>query len=364
MEPMVYRISVAATRLLAVVFFLGAPLAMGSDQKASEFFHAGLKAFERGDYVGAAKRFLDAEHMATTVSMRADAVKEAVKSYREAGLLYREFEAIEKLLVSYPSHVDYESKVARQYEIGDAYFRGHRDPAFWALRWIPWLTAPDKTVEIYQKALAHAPFAAGASQARLRLAVIFIEDGKPSEALTLLRDVIEQQPDSPEAKFAYLELGNALFELSRRGDGDGRFNSEAVQVFREFIEKYPDAPERDWVEKCLLKAHDIQAARLHEIAAFYHRIGRNAPAERYLGEVMRYYPDSTSAERSEALLTQIDNTYTPEGFRPELKSRYQRYDVLPIPSEPSPIIIVPESSDGRWLIPIRDLGMDAKSNKE
>ncbi len=351
--------------LLSVgLVLLCATLSMASDQKATEFYHAGTQAFKSGDYVGAAKNFLDAEHMAETVSMKADAVKEAVKSYRQAKLLYREFEEIEKLLIGYPAHVDYEQLVARQYEIGNAYFKGHRDPAFWSLRWIPWLTAPDKTVEIYQKALVHAPFAASASRARLRLAVIFIEKGKPADALTLLRDIIKQQSQSQEAKFAYLELGNALFELSRHGDGDGKYNNEAIQVFKEFIEKYPDAPERDWINKCLLKAKDIQAARLHDIAAFYHRIGRDAPAERYLGEVMRYYPDSESAEPAEELLTKIDKTYTPDGFRPELQSRYQQYDVLPIPSEPSPIIIVPENSGGKWLRPIRDLGIDTKSKKE
>ena len=337
------------------------------DIKSTEKFQAGLRKFKAKDYVGAADKFQDAEFLSRSISMKAAAAKEAMKSYRKANLLYKEFIVIERLLNSYPAEVDFAKLVEREYAIADKYYNGHRDPEFWSLRWIPWLVGPDRSEEMLKKALKHAPYAQNAPQAKLRLAVLLIESEKVLEGLKELREMIKNYPKSKYCKFAYLELGNALFQLSLTGDGDGKFNSEALSVFKEFIKKYPKAAEIDWIKKCQLRSKDIQAKRLLGIAEFYKRIGRTAPAERYLNDILVKYPDSKAADKSEELLSEIDKSYIPEGFRPELKSRYQKYDVIPIPSQTSRIIMVPENSNGRHLYPIRDLGIkrtDKNGNKD
>jgi outer membrane protein assembly factor BamD (BamD/ComL family) len=214
-----------------------------------------------------------------------------------------------------------------------------------------------------EKALKHAPFSKRAPEAKLRLAVLLIEEGKTPEGLKHLRELVKNYPQSKYCKYAYLELGNALFQLSKAGDGDGKYNNEALSVFKAFKKKYPKADETDWINKCLLKSKDIQAKRLLGIAKFYKRIGRTAPAERYLNDILVKYPDSKSAETSEEILSEIDKSYIPEGFKPSLKSRYQKYDVIPIPSQTSRIIIVPENSNGKYLYPIRDLGIKKPEEK-
>ena len=333
-------------------------------EDANEKFKAGLDKLKSKDYVSAADDFLDAEHLADEVTMKAEAVKEAMKAYKKANHLYKEFTMIEKLLSSYPAQVDYAKLVEREYEIADKYFNGHRDPEFWSLRWIPWLEGPDRSREMIEKALKHAPFAKTAPNAKLRLSVMLLEDGKVKMALKHLRQLIKNYPNSKYTKFAYLELGNALFELSKYGDGDGKYNKETVAVFKQFKKKYPKAEENDWIDKCLLKCKDIQAKRLLGIAQFYKRIGRTAPAERYLNDILIKYPDSKSADKSEEILADIDKSYIPEGFRPELKSRYQKYDVIPIPDQTSRIIVVPENSNNKYLFPIKDLGIKRKEEKD
>jgi len=348
---------------LTVIFLSVAFCMTAKDMKSTEKFEAGLKKFKSGDYVGAADKFLDAEFLSKNISMKAAAAKEAMKSYRKANLLYKEFTIIERLLNSYPAEVDFGKLVEREYVIAEKYYNGHRDPEFWSLRWIPWLVGPDRSEEMLIKALKHAPFAKTAPQAKLRLAVLLIEGDKVKDGLTQLRELIKSYPKSKYCKFAYLELGNALFQLSLTGDGDGRFNNEALSVFEKFIKTYPKAAEIDWIKKCLLRSKDIQAKRLLGIAEFYKRIGRTAPAERYLNDILVKYPDSESADKSEEILAQIDKSYIPEGFRPELKSRYQKYDEIPIPSQTSRIIVVPENSNGKYLFPIRDLGIKKRDSK-
>ena len=333
------------------------------DVKVNEKFQAGLKKYEAGEYVSAADKFKDAEFLARDIDMKAEAAKEAMRCYRKAKLLYKEFQVIERLLNRYPAQVNFAELVDREYEIADTYHKGHRDPEFWSLRWIPWLEGPDRTKEMVEKALKHAPFSQKAPEAKLRLAVLMIEEGKTPEGLKHLRGLVKNYPQSKYCKYAYLELGNALFQLSKAGDGDGKYNNEALSVFKAFKKKYPKAAEIDWVNKCLLKSKDIQAKRLLGIAKFYKRIGRTAPAERYLNDILVKYPDSKSAEASEEILSEIDKSYIPEGFKPPLKSRYQKYDVIPIPSQTSRIIMVPENSNGKYLYPIRDLGIKKPEDK-
>ena len=331
--------------------------AYASDAEANVKYQDGLKESEKKNFYDAAKLFLDAEFMADTVSLKANSVKAAAEAYRKARLLYKEFECVEKLLSSYPGLVDFQSMIDREYEIGEQFFAGHRDPAYWSLRWVPWLKGSDRTEEIYAKVIKRAPFAAQAPVAQVRLAALMIDKGQPSQALKYLREVIEKHPDSPACKYAYLELGTALFELSQKGDGDGKFNQECIRVLKDFMKKYPDAPECDWAARTILKSKDIAANRILGLAKFYDRIGRPDPAERYLNNVLREYPDTQAANASEALLAKMDKTFAPESFRPEIESRIQSFTNIPIPEERSEIMVVPENSGGKWLLPVRDLGL-------
>ena len=345
--------------LLFVSFYMTA-----KDIKSTEKFQAGLRKFKAKKYVSAADSFLAAEFLSKNISMKAAAAKEAMKCYAKVELHYKEFLIIERLLNSYPAEIDFGKMVEREYAIADKYYNGHRDPEFWSLRWIPWLKGPDRSKEMIAKALKHAPFAKTAPKAKLRLAILLIESEKIAEGLKQLRELIKNYPTSKYCKFAYLELGNALFQLSLVGDGDGKFNDEALSIFKTFIDKYPKAKEINWIKKCLLRSKDIQAKRMLHIAQYYKRIGRTAPAERYLNDILVKYPDSQSADKSEEMLAQIDKTYIPEGFRPELKSRYQKYDVISIPSQNSRIILVPENSNGKHLFPIRDLGIKKRGSDD
>jgi outer membrane protein assembly factor BamD (BamD/ComL family) len=359
---MKYCYNYGVLMMIAAFSLIAVTRASASDSEASISYKEGLELYAKGNYYSAAKKFLDAELYADTAAMKADSVKEAARSYRAEKMYFKEFECIEKLINGYPAQIDFVPMVEREYEIGDEYYTGYRDPEFWAFRWVPWLRGPDRSIEIYEKALKHAPYAHFAPMSKLRVAVLLIENRKIDKALEYLREIIKQHPDSPACKYAYLELCNALYQLSQKGDGDGKYNREAVTVLNTFLTKYPDAPECDWVRKCLLKTKDINAQRLYGIASFYHRIGRNEPAERYLSDVMKLYPDSLAADKSEDMLTKIDKTYVPEGFRPEIQSREQKYREIPLPQEASDTLVVPENSNGKWLLPIKDLGLGNKDD--
>ena len=334
---------------------------VADDAAATAAYLEGKAAYDAGRYHEAGGKFEEAELQADSPAIKANSVRAQIASWQMSSLPYREFQAIEKLLSRYPEYADFGALVSREYELAEAYCNGVRDPAYWALRWIPWLTGPDRSVEIFTAALGHAPFAAESASARLRLAYLYDQEGKIPQSLDELRRLIREYPDSPECKYAYLALGTGLFQLARRGDGDGRYIRESYEVFRKFQERYPDAPENDWVKRHLLQSQDIQAARLYEMAEYYEKNGRKEAAERYLAQVLKEYPDSMSADVSEALLVKLDRTIVPDDFRPDPESRMPEYQAYELPKEATRLLIAPEQSNRKYLLPVYNLQNDAQA---
>ena len=324
------------------------------DAGATHYYEQGRAAYDAGDYYTAAKHFEAAETEAESPVIKANSVRAQISAWRMCDLPYREFQAIEKLLTGYPEYADFVAEVKREYELGEAFYQGKREPVYWALRWIPWLVDRDRTVEIFQKALERAPFADNAPGARLRLAYLYDREGLVNKSLDELRIIIREFPDSSECKYAYLALGTGLFELSKVGDGDGRYNRESFEVFQEFLKKYPDASETGWVKRHLAEARDIQARRLYDIASYYEHAGRREASERYLAQVLRDYPDTTSANASEEMLVELDRSFVPDDFREELPSRLPRYQAYPIPVEASRLLIIP-GRNNNFLQPVYSL---------
>ncbi len=336
---------------------LAATMICADDNEAGAAFDAGLRANEAGDHIAAAKEFAKAGLLADAPDLKLRAFLREADSYQAAGYRGKEFDVLEKVINQYPTKIEFGKLVDREFDIGDAYYAGYSDPAFWSLRFIPWLTDKSRMPEVYEAALKHAPFSKRGGDARLRLAVYYLKKNDNDKALKLLREVIQYYPESDACRYAFLELGNALFEMSKNGDGDSRYFEDAMAVFNEFREKYPKLSENEWINRCIVAAEDVCAERLYGIAHYYSRNGKNAPAEIYLLEVLRKFPNSTAAPKSEALLTEIDKSYFPERIEPEIADRYPKYEAFPIPPEQHRLILAPENSNNRFLLPIYDLNL-------
>lgn len=337
-----------------VVCMAALPL-FADDHKAQDVYQAGYAAYQKQDYREAASKFEEAELEADSPVIKANSVKAQIAAWQMCKMPYKEFKAIELLLDRYPEYADFVTLVNREFELAEAYFQGEREPSYWSLRWIPWLTDGDRSSEIYEKALARAPFAGDAPRARLRLAYQLDQEGKIKPSLEQLRRLVNDYPDAAQCKYAYLSLANGLLELAKSGDGDGSCAREAVEVLNKFKERYPDATENGWVDRTLLKLRDVQAERLLVLADYYDKTGKKATAARYLAQVIQEYPESESAEPAERLLTQVDRAFTPDDFRTVSPARFPKYRSYPIPQEARKILITPEASDRKYLLPVYDL---------
>lgn len=351
------------TKLLMLGWLIVAAVSavFADDPEASKLYDEGRKLYDDGAYYDAGKTFAEAEKRAKSNVIKANSLLAQVGAWRMCELYYREFKAIEKLLTLYPEYADFEPMVDREFELGELYAQGKREPAFWALRFIPWLVDEDHAEEIFKRALDRAPFAKFGAKAHLRLAYIYDQAGRVKESIEQLRVIVRDYPNCEQHKFAMLALAEGLLELSRRGDGDGAYIREAADVLGRFNGRYPDAEEKEWARRKLLEAKDIQAKRLYDMAEFYRKRGREEAAERYLARIVSELPDSTYAAKSESELVDLDNSYLPGDFPGDPEARLPRIKAYSLPLEARHILISPGVGDHHYLTPVYDLKRDATS---
>ena len=330
------------------------------DAAALEVFQKGLDLERDGDFRKAAKRYLDAELLTSDKTVKSNALTHAAHAYRKAELYGREFDCIERLIGEHMSRIDFTAAVNREYEIADAFFQGHRDAEY---EWLPFIKGADRFVECSEAALEHAPCAESAGAVRLRLARMYLSKQKTDQSIEKFKEVLTLHPGTDSAYYAELGLADVYCQLAEHGDGDGRWANLAIEQLDRFTETYPEAPELQWVKEQRLEIDKIQAKRLHDLAKYHHRTGRDDLAEHYLSQVVQRYAETEHAIPSEKLLAEIDETYeAPPDSMPRKDPAHYDFTRNPIPLEDSDLLIAPENSDGKWLFPIRDIRKDIRTD--
>ena len=311
---------------------------------------------------------LEAAETASDPVLKANALHLAVKAFRTGKMLYKEFNALDSLSLNYAPYTNVNQNVERMMEIADLYYSGEREPLFWAFRFVPWLTDKDRTHELYQRTLERAPFIKGDARARTRMAVTLLDEEKSREAMELLRENVRQAENKHEAdtelKYTYLILAEQLFGLAAKGDGDGKHYNEALQVCDSFKKRFPDAAENETLKVWMLKAKDVRAKQLLDMAYFYRKSGKDTPAVRYLNQILTEYSDTVYAADAEKCLVDMDRKFVPLAVLPDHEERYQKYDAYAAPFEEKKILTHPADSDNRFLLNVYDLNHSAEQQQK
>jgi len=346
--------------ILIALGLLALPFAAAAgDVEANAEIAKAVAAEKAGDLRAAADLYMAAHLQADSATIKTNCLFAAAKDFRLSGQLYKEFDCIERLINGHPGKFSYTEAIEREYQIGDEYFVGYRDVPF---SFLPFIKDEDKCADIYEAALKNAPCSEKAPETRLRLGRLYIERQKVDKAIKCFKDTVKLHPDTSAAKYASLELCSALLQLSRHGDGDGKYATQALEAFEQFLTAYPNDPAKGWVERARAEVKGIIAKRLNGLAAYYHRVGKDEVAERYLTQVIKEYPGTEPVNTSEDMLAGIDQSYKIAPDRKEFMQEPRFYQRQPIPAQIEPVIEVPENSDGKWLLPIKDLKYGIKSD--
>ncbi len=311
-----------------------------------------------GKFKSAAEEYLAVELYANDPALKAEALKNAAANFRKAGLYGNELDCLIRLVNEHIHRIDFNEVVSRMYEIGFAFYDGHKDIY---VSWLPFIYGENKAEAAFKEALKQAPCAPQAARARLTLGILYEESGRPMLARDKFEEIMKLHPDSREHRMAYIELAYLYYQLAQVGDGDGKNTNAAIDMLDKFIELYPNDPEIPWARKTRAELDSITAKRLHALAEYYHRTGQDDMSKQYLNRVISKFGSSRDAIPSEQLLAELDEAYqapgpdAPREKKPEIVIKRNT-----IPVERQPILIVPEASDGRFLLPVRDLKINQK----
>lgn len=340
--------------LPVLVFSAASWLLYASDTEANAFFAQGRDREKEGSFRKAASCYMDAHFVADSPALRGNSLIAAARSYRKAKLYGAEFDCLRKLLREHLNGIDFTQVTERIYTIGDLFFAGHRDLF---VDWIPFFKKDDRTYEIYEAALEAAPCFARAGETRLRVARLYIDDQKVLDAVRHLREVSKLHGGTPAGKFAMLELCNLLAQMSERGDGDNSYGKQAIEACDNYSAQYGSSPENQWVLKTRQQVRNRIAERYHSTGSYYYKSGKHALAERYLANVVKDYANTKIARSSEELLSRINSESDAalQALRVPYVEAREKFKVVPIPEEDQPILVTPEESNGKWLLPVRDL---------
>lgn len=304
----------------------------------------------------AAKAYKAVELYSNHPEEKAKALLGAARNYRKAGFFGEELDCLLRLTREHITRIDFGKVISRMYQIGDEFFDGHHDLV---VKWLPFIYDEDRMVDAYENAIRLAPCAAEAPRARLRLAIYHQENGKPLQAIDEYREIMRLHPDTKIARSAYMQLAHLYYLLVKNGDGDGRWSRLAIEQLDKFIAAYPGDPEIPWAKQTRDEIDAVNAKRLHGLAEYYHRTGQDAVAQRYLARVIRDYGSTENAVKSEKLLAKLDKTYTPPPAEAPRKENFRiKIERNTIPTERAHIMIAPENSNGRFLLPVRDLELN------
>ena len=326
------------------------------DAQAGLEMDKGLKAFAAGDFRTAAKAYEAAELYADTPDLKLDAIQKAEESYGKAGLKHKQFLCLKKQISGFADKIDFAKTVEQEYAIGNEFAKGHRDIT---LSWLPWVKEPNRAIKIYETILKQVPFAKFAPILKLRLGRMYIENDEYKKSLTILRELIRKHPKTKAAKYGRFELANALVQLAgKAGDGDGAYAREAEDVLDESLKIYPNDPETQWLKESHNETDAVRAERLYKLAEFYESRNNKEAAIRYYRDLISRFPENEYAAKSEKHLLKLDDKYKP---RKSLKTKsVNPYPITKIPEECGMILVTPEASGGKWMLPIDDLDLDGK----
>ncbi len=309
------------------------------------------------DYSAAAKKFLAVELYAENPMEKANALLASARNSRLAKHYGDELDCLLRLTGEHINRINYKQIVTRMYEIGDAFFDGHNDLV---ISFLPFIHDANRMEDAYSSAIKLAPSAPEAPNARLRLARVHREDNQLLQAVDEFKEIMELHPGSDAARYAYVELAALYCVLAERGDGDGTWAELATKQLDSFIAKYPADPEIPWAKQKRVRMDTLNAKRLYGLAEYYHKEGKDDAAKDYLTRIIRDYGTTENAIPAEKLLAEIDETYTPPAADAKREKAPEPAKIKrnTIPLERTRIILVPENSGGRHLLPVRDLELN------
>lgn len=232
----------------------------------------------------------------------------ATARYRQAQLLEEKgdilaaFKAYDKFLERYPGSDMYTGVLNRQVSMAQRAAEGQIKTNFLGIKS---KLSLEKTVEMLDQLRKHAPRSRIASKAHFTKGQLYESKRKGKEAIAAYRELVREQPDSPEAPEALFRVGVILMEDAKRGNQNQANLDLAREAFNDYLIQYPGHTRNAEARRHLQGVAGQDLQRSYDIAEFYLKTGKTESAKVYYRDIVRRGGDEKIRNAAQARLKEL-----------------------------------------------------------
>jgi outer membrane protein assembly factor BamD len=155
------------------------------------------------------------------------------------------------------------------------------------------------------KVSEHAPMSRTASKARFTIGELYQSKKKSREAIAAFRDLVKEQPESPEAPEALFRVGVILMEEAERGNQNQSNINLAREAFNDYLIQYPGHARNAEARRMIASLGGREMERSFEIAEFYLKTGRPESAKVYYRDIVKRTSSGKTHDAAKARLKEL-----------------------------------------------------------
>ncbi len=228
--------------------------------------------------------------------------------FRQAELLEKKgdiqeaFSAYEKFLTRYYGTNLYTTALNRQAAMAQSAADGDVKTSFLGLKT---KLSVDKTTEMLGKVRDNAPKSRTASKAQFTIGELYQAKGKAKESIAAYRQLVRDQPDSPEAPEALFRVGLIFMKEADRGNQNQANLDLSREAFNDYLIQYPNHSRTAEARRLIAGLGNRDLQRSFDIAEFYLKTGKTESAKVYYRDVVKRTGSGKLHDDARARLKQL-----------------------------------------------------------
>lgn len=200
----------------------------------------------------------------------------------------------------------FDQVIRYKFEIARAFDEGARIHLFGWQKMPKWLPAYDEALEIYDEVITTLPRDDLAAQALYRKGVVLLRMEEYKKSIEAFQTLIRRFPKHPLSPDGYIGISEVyLTECDQEFPDANKLDLAEINL-RKFRYHFPSEPRIAEAEKKLLGMKERLANDLLEIAEFYERTKKKKAAAIYYATILKKYPETKAANKSEKRLKVLD----------------------------------------------------------
>lgn len=231
----------------------------------------------------------------------------------------------------------FDQVIRYKFEIACKFEEGAKRHVFGWERMPKWFHAYEEAIEIYDEVITTLPRDDLAAQSLYRKGNLLLIMEEYKKSIEAYQTLIRRFPKHPLTPECFLGIANVYNTKCEKEFPDPNDLEQALINLRRFRSSFPGEPRLELAEKELLIMKEKFAAELYEIGEFYKRTKKYKAAAIYYATILKRFPETSFAERSQKRLDALDVSEVEALFKKQSKKQEEAIIVESEEQTPPPI---------------------------